>query len=109
MATPSLLPLKVAAARSPAPTPVAATSIPGPIIDKTFDFLATSHSNIYEFALDEKKKGEMSLSTVMNVLDKIEDSKVALCGKAKKTKVIAAVMIFQQTSPNRLNRKEQAR
>ena len=61
MATPSLLPLKVAAARSPAPTPVAATSIPGPIIDKTFNFLATSHSNIYEFALDEKRKGNLPL------------------------------------------------
>lgn len=109
MATPSWAPLKLAAARSPAPTPVAATRIPGPVIDNKFNFLDIWQSNIYECALDEKKKGEMSLSTVMNVLDKIEDSKVALCGKAKKTKVIAAVMIFQQTSPNHLNRKEQAR
>jgi hypothetical protein len=109
MATPSWAPLKLAAARSPAPTPVAATRIPGPIIDNKFNFLDIWQSNIYEYALDEKKKGEMSLSTVMNVLDKIEDSKVVLCGKAKKTKVIAAVIIFQQTSTNRLNRKEQAR
>ena len=57
----------------------------------------------------KRKKGKCSLSTVMNVLDKIEESKVVSGGKAKKTKVIAAVMIFQQTSTNRLNRKEQAR
>jgi len=101
--------VKVAAARSPAPTPVAATRIPGPIIDNKFNFLAIWQSNIYEYALDEKKKGEMSLSTVMNVLDKIEGSKVVSGGKAKKNKVIAAVIVFQQTSTNRLNRKERAR
>ena len=109
MATPSWAPLKEAAARSPAPTPVAATKSPGPIIDNKFNFLAIWQSNIYECALDEKKKGKMSLSTVMNVLDKITESKVELSGKAKKHKVIAAVIVFQQTSTNRLNRKEHAR
>ena len=77
MATPSWAPLKVAAARSPAPTPVAATSIPGPIIDNKFNFLAIWQSNIYEWALDEKKKGKMPQWTVMNVLDKSEDTGVA--------------------------------
>jgi hypothetical protein len=59
--------------------------------------------------LYEKKKGKMRLCTVMKVLDKFEDTAVLLRGKAKKNKVIAAVMAFQQASTNRLNRKEQAR
>jgi len=56
--------------------------------------LAISQSNIYEWAFHEKKKGKMSLWTVMNVLDKSEDTGVASSDKAKKNKVIAAVMAF---------------
>ncbi len=99
---------KVAAARSPASTPVVATSLPGPTIDNKFNFLAILQSNIYECALDEKKRENVPV-TVMNVLDKSEDTAVVSCGKAKKNKVIAAVIVFQQTSTNRLNRKDQAR
>jgi len=56
-----------------------------------------------------KRKKAMSLWTVMNVLDKSEDTGVVSCGKAKKNKVIAAIIAFQQASTNRLNRTEQAR
>ncbi len=56
-----------------------------------------------------KKKRENVPVTVMNVLDKSEDTAVVSCGKAKKNKVIAASVAFQQASTNRLNRKEQAR
>ncbi len=56
-----------------------------------------------------KKKRENVPVTVMNVLDKSEDTAVVSCGKAKKNKVLAAAIAFQQASTNRLNRKEQAR
>jgi len=45
----------------------------------------------------------------MDVLDKSENTEVVSCDKAKKTKVIAAAVAFQQASTDRLNRKEQAR
>ena len=57
----------------------------------------------------KREKATCPFWTVMNVLDNSEDAAVALFGKGKINKVIAAVIASQQASADRLNRKEQVR